>query len=159
MADVGVSAGMNTLLIRISLGLQLLSLPLLTPQVLGKEIIDWLRVRMTDLAKLAATIASVAFLAGVLLALGIVSILLNANGADISHYNSWPHWLHLVVKIVFVWGGLAVGGAFGVALAFAVLAGLLQVATNKPEGFFVSGGIMFVAAVALQFWATFYPVQ
>lgn len=150
---------MNNLLIRISLGLQLLSLPLLTPQVLGKEMIDWLRARMADVAKLAAAIAGAVFAVGAMLAMVIVAILINANGADISHYNSWPHWLHLVVKVVFVWGGLAVGGAFGVALALAVLAGLLQVATNKPEGFFVSGGIVFVAAVVVQFWATFYPAH
>jgi hypothetical protein len=150
---------MNNLLIRISLGLQLLSLPLLTPQVVGEDMMDWLRTRMRDLAKLAASVAGFLFSASLFILFFLFTALLNASGTDISKYDSWPHWDKLLIKIVFEGGGLAAGGAFGVALTLALLAVLLEVATNKPQGFFVLGGIMFVAAVALQFWATFYPVR
>jgi|GEM_PF-4541217 hypothetical protein len=152
---------MNNFLIRISLGLQLFSLPLLTPQVVGEDMMDALRTRMRDLAKPALRVAGVVFTAGLFFLLVAAAPLFyaSANRTTIATYNSWPHWAQLMTKISFLIGGLATGGAFGIALILALLAGLLQLATARPQGFFVLGGIMFVAAVALQFWATFYPVQ
>jgi hypothetical protein len=138
---------MNILLIRISLGLQLFSLPLLTPQVVGAGMLDWVRSLITKFSEPTSAVARVVSnVAAVVFVLGVSAQAIFGH-AHIFDAKSWPHWAVLAISI-----GEIAATVFGIA-------GLLRLAAKSPHGFFVLGGVMFVAAVALQFWATFYPVQ
>ena len=149
---------MNNLLIRIGLGLQLLLLPLLTPQVVGEGAMETFRRWMKAVAKPVGKIAGwvfggtfvVFFVAG-----GFPALYAFYANAGPSSLDKRPHWS----QVAFLAAGFALLVGLGIALALAVLASLLRLATKNPQGFFVLGGFIFVVTVAIQFWATFYPVQ
>jgi hypothetical protein len=155
---------MAVLLIRVSLGLQILSLPLLTPQVIGEQRIDAIRQRLRAWVKPTARVASIVFAATFVVA--ILLLMAPAFYASANHktvtaesFHSYPGWAQEMVKIV-IWGGVVVGGGgFVITVALALVAGLLHVATKNPQGFFLLGGCIFTLAVGLQFWATFYPAN
>lgn len=120
---------MNTLLMRISLVVQLLSLPLLTPQVVGEETMNSLRERMRKLIAGPGKPVLWAMVAGLIVGIGALFNSVTSLTFAI------PYWVYS-------------------ALFF-----LMYLATKRPRGFFLLGGFMFVTAVLLQFWATFYPAQ
>jgi ABC-type spermidine/putrescine transport system permease subunit I len=155
---------MEVLLIRISLGLQMLSLPLLTPQVIGEPRMDAIRERLKALVKPTAKVASIALAATFVLTtllLGIPASYATANHKSLTttSFHSYPGWAQEMVKIV-IWGAVVVGGGgIAITLALGLAAGLLHVATKNPQASFLLGGCVFALAVGLQLWATFYPAH
>lgn len=155
---------MQILLIRISLGLQMLSLPLLTPQVIGEQRMNAIWKILKALAKPTAKVARRVLAAAVVVALflfGIPFFYAAANHKSVTtkSFHSYPGWAREMVKIA-IWGAAVVGGGgIAIAIALGVVAGLLYIATKNPQGFFLLGGFVFALAVGLQFWATFYPAH
>jgi hypothetical protein len=155
---------MQVLLIRISLGLQMLSLPLLTPQVIGVARMDALRdglkALVRPIAKGAAIVISVTFgVAFMLFAAPFFYAAANHTDVSAKSFHTYPGWAQVMVKIA-IWGGAIIGGG-GIALTLilGLVAGLLVVATRNPQGFFLLGGFVFALAIGLQLWATFYPAH
>lgn len=152
---------MEIALIRIGLVLQMLSLPLLTPQVVGEKRMEALRRSLRNRVRPIAKVAGIVFAFTFLIAIVLVAIpfaYASANHTDVTaaSFDSYPGWAQEMVKIA-IWGAVVVlGGGVGITIALAVLAGLLWIATKKPQGFFLLGGCAFIIAVGLQFWATFY---
>jgi hypothetical protein len=155
---------MEVLLIRVSLGLQMLSLPLLTPQVIGEPRMDAIRECLKALvkptAKVAGIILGASFVVLVLLAM-IPPLYASANHEILAtkSFHSYPGWVQEMFKIV-IWGAAVVGGGgIAIALALGLVARLLDAVTKKPQDFFLLGGFVFALAVGLQLWATFYPAH
>jgi hypothetical protein len=67
----------------------------------------------------------------------------------------YPEWAGIAIRVGLI--ALAIGGCL--ALFLATVGGLLHIATRKPHDYFILGGILFIAAIALQFWSTFYPAE
>jgi hypothetical protein len=155
---------MQIVLIRISLGLQMLSLPLLTPQVIGKQRMNAIRERLKALAKPTGKVAGIVLSASlvVLFLLAIAPPLYASANHEIlatKPFHSYPGWVQEMFKIV-IWGAAVVGGGgIAIALALGVVARLLDAVTKKPQDFFLLGGFFFALAVGLQLWATFYPAH
>jgi hypothetical protein len=152
---------MGVLLTRISLGLQMLSLPLLTPQVIGVGRMETIRKRPNALAKRIAKVALIVLVVSAVLAallFGIPAFYASARHQSVAtlSLHSVPGWLQEIFKIA-IWGALVGGGGVVISVALLAVARLVYVATKKPEAFALFGGFVFALAVGLQLWATFYP--
>lgn len=88
---------MAVFLIRVSLMLQMLSLPLLTPQVIGEQRMDAIRQRLNAAVRPTAKVAGIVFAVCFVVAVGLLvapALYASANHTTVTaeSFDSYPGW-------------------------------------------------------------------